>query len=156
MYHLSWLLFGCMLFWWMLFCWLLFCSINKKESRWYLLIIIKNYMRKYSRWLSKLLENSKLALVCCSDELRGWVSNDSPNSERCTSTSPFHSLELTGNFLVTVNYENGCVWAQIGTTPTVTRKLQVNSNGRMERLMCNFPLMGYYCSPNLSIHQNST
>ena len=39
---------------------------------------------------------------------------------------------------------------------TVTRKLQVNSNGRMERLMCNFHLTGYYCSPNLSIHQNST
>ena len=27
---------------------------------------------------SKLLENSKLALMCCSDELRGWVSNNSP------------------------------------------------------------------------------
>ena len=39
---------------------------------------------------------------------------------------------------------------------TVTRKLPVNSNGRMERLLCNFHLMGYYCSPNLSIHQNST
>ena len=34
----------------------------------------------------KLLENSKLALVSCSYELRGWVS---PNSESCTSTSPF-------------------------------------------------------------------
>ena len=33
---------------------------------------------------------------------------------------------------------------------------QVNSNGRIERLMCNFHLMGYYCSPNLSSHQNST
>jgi hypothetical protein len=51
----------------------------------------------------KLLENSKLALLCCSDELRGWVSNNSPNSESCTSTSPFHPLELTGNFLVTVD-----------------------------------------------------
>ena len=50
----------------------------------------------------KSLENSKSALVCCSDELRGWVSNNSPNSESCTSTSPFHPLELTGNFLVTV------------------------------------------------------
>ena len=39
---------------------------------------------------------------------------------------------------------------------TVTRKLPVNSNGRMERLMCNFHYLGYYCSPNLSIHQNST
>ena len=38
---------------------------------------------------SKLLENSKLALVCCSDEWRGWVSSNSPNSESCTSTSPF-------------------------------------------------------------------
>ena len=37
----------------------------------------------------KSLENSKLALVCCSDEWRGWVSSDSPNSESCTSTSPF-------------------------------------------------------------------
>ena len=26
----------------------------------------------------------------------------------------------------------------------------------MERLMCNFHYLGYYCSPNLSIHQNST
>jgi hypothetical protein len=25
----------------------------------------------------------------------------------------------------------------------------------MERLMCNFHYLGYYCSPNLSIHQNS-
>ena len=40
--------------------------------------------------------------------------------------------------------------------PTVTRKFPVNSNGRMERLMCNFHLMGYYCSLNLSSHQNST
>ena len=37
----------------------------------------------------KLLENSKLALVSCSDELRGWVSSNSPDSESCTSTSPF-------------------------------------------------------------------
>ena len=37
----------------------------------------------------KLLENSKLPLVCCSDEWRGWVSINSPNSESCTSTSPF-------------------------------------------------------------------
>ena len=40
--------------------------------------------------------------MCCSDEWRGWVSNNSPNSESCSSTSPFHPLELTGNFLVTV------------------------------------------------------
>ena len=39
---------------------------------------------------------------------------------------------------------------------TDTRKFPVNSNGRMERLMCNFHYLGYYCSPNLSIHQNST
>ena len=39
---------------------------------------------------------------------------------------------------------------------TVTRKFPVNSNGRMERLMCNFLYLGYYSSPNLSIHQNST
>ena len=39
---------------------------------------------------------------------------------------------------------------------TVTRKFPVNSNGRIERLMCNFHYLGYYCSPNLSIHQNST
>ena len=37
---------------------------------------------------------------------------------------------------------------------TVTRKLPVNSNGRMERLMCKLHLMGYYCSLNLSSHQN--
>ena len=37
----------------------------------------------------KLLENSKLALVCCSDEWRGWVRSNSPNIESCTSTSPF-------------------------------------------------------------------
>ena len=37
---------------------------------------------------AKLLENSKLALVCCSDEWRGWVSSNSPNSESCT----FHQL----------------------------------------------------------------
>ena len=39
---------------------------------------------------------------------------------------------------------------------TVTRKFPVNSNGRMERLMCNFHYLGYYCSPNLSNHQNRT
>ena len=39
---------------------------------------------------------------------------------------------------------------------TITRKLPVNSNGRMERLIYNFHLMGYYCSPNFSSHQNST
>ena len=39
---------------------------------------------------------------------------------------------------------------------TVTRKFPVNSNGIMERLMCNFHYLSYYCSPNLSIHQNST
>ena len=54
--------------------------------------------------LSKSLENSKLALVCCSDELRGWVSSNRLNSESCTATSPYHPLELTGNFLVTVRY----------------------------------------------------
>ena len=52
---------------------------------------------------AKLLENSKLALVCCSDELRGWVSSNRLNSESCTATSPYHPLELTGNFLVTVS-----------------------------------------------------
>ena len=40
--------------------------------------------------------------MCCSDEFRGWVSNNSPKSESCTSTSPCNPLELTGNFLVTV------------------------------------------------------
>ena len=47
----------------------------------------------------KSLENSKSALVCCSDEWRGWVSNNSTNGESCTSTS-IHPLELTRNFLV--------------------------------------------------------
>ena len=50
------------------------------------------------------------------------------------------------------------IWYHISliSTPLTTRKLPVNSNGRMERLMCNFHYLGYYCSPNLSIHQNST
>ena len=39
---------------------------------------------------------------------------------------------------------------------TVTRKFPVSSNGCMERLKCNFYSFGYYCTPNLSIHQNST
>ena len=52
---------------------------------------------------SKLLENSKLALVCCSDEWRGWVSSNRPSSESSTATSPYHPLELTGSFLVTVH-----------------------------------------------------
>ena len=38
-------------------------------------------MRNVAKWLfliyAKLLENSKLALVCCSDEWRGWVSSNS-------------------------------------------------------------------------------
>ena len=33
---------------------------------------------------------------------RNWVSNHSPNSKSCTSTSPCNSLQVTGNFLVTV------------------------------------------------------
>ena len=57
---------------------------------------------KWPKWL----ENSKWALVCCSDEWRGWVCNNIPESKNCVSTSPhvlsFHPLELTGNFLVTV------------------------------------------------------
>ena len=52
--------------------------------------------------IPKLLENSNLALVCCCDEWRGWVGSKSPNSESCTATSPYHSFQLTGNFLVTV------------------------------------------------------
>ena len=51
---------------------------------------------------TKSLENSKSALVCCSDELRGWVSNNSPKGESCTSTSQCNPLDLTGNFQVTV------------------------------------------------------
>ena len=39
---------------------------------------------------------------------------------------------------------------------TVNRKFPVNSNGRMERLRCNFHYLEYYCSSNLSIHQNRT
>jgi hypothetical protein len=39
---------------------------------------------------------------------------------------------------------------------TVTRKFPFNSYGRMKTLMWNFHYLGYYCSPNLSIHQNST
>ena len=39
---------------------------------------------------------------------------------------------------------------------TVTRKFPVSSNGWKERLKHNFYSLGYYCTPNLSIHQNST
>ena len=39
---------------------------------------------------------------------------------------------------------------------TVTRKFPVSSNGWIERLKRNFYSLGYYCTPNLSIHQNST
>ena len=54
--------------------------------------ICRKFIRRALRFptlLAKLLENSKLALVCCSDEWRGWVSSNSPNSESCTPTSPF-------------------------------------------------------------------
>ena len=51
---------------------------------------------------AKSLENSKSALVCCSDEWRGLVSNNSPSSESYTSTSPCNPLDLTENFQVTV------------------------------------------------------
>ena len=61
-------------------------------------IILANWRTTYP----KSLENSKLALVCCSDELRGWVSSNRSNSASCTATSPYRPLELTGNFLVTV------------------------------------------------------
>ena len=61
-------------------------------------IILANWRTTYP----KSLENSKLALVCCSDELRGWVSSNRSNSESCTATSPYRPLELTENFLVTV------------------------------------------------------
>ena len=33
---------------------------------------------------------------------------------------------------------------------------QLTLMDEMERLMCNFHYLGYYCSPNLSIHQNSS
>ena len=39
---------------------------------------------------------------------------------------------------------------------TVTRKFPVSFNGWKERLKRNFYSLGYYCTPNLSIHQNST
>jgi len=44
---------------------------------------------------SKSLENSKSAFVCCSDELRGWVCNNSPKSKNCVSTSQYSSSDLT-------------------------------------------------------------
>ena len=43
---------------------------------------------------AKSLEKSKSALVCCSDEWRVWVSNNSPYSESCKSTSPCNPLEF--------------------------------------------------------------
>ena len=41
------------------------------------------------------LENSKSAFVCCSDELRGWVCNNSSKSKNCVSTSPYSSSDST-------------------------------------------------------------
>ena len=44
--------------------------------------------------------------------------------------------------------------------PRIRAQLLENSQltlmDEMERLMSNFHYLGYYCSPNLSIHQNST
>ena len=49
----------------------------------------ENLKKPPSKVAPKSLENSKLALVCCSDEWSGWVSSNSPNNESYTSTSPF-------------------------------------------------------------------
>ena len=50
----------------------------------------------YTSWVKpKSLENSKSAFVCCSDELRGWVCNNSPKSKNCVSTSPYSSSDST-------------------------------------------------------------
>ena len=52
------------------------------------------YISRAVRYFSKSLENSKSAFVCCSDELRGWVCNNSPKSKNCVSTS-YSSSDLT-------------------------------------------------------------
>ena len=39
--------------------------------------------------------------------------------------------------------------------PQLLENSQLTLMDEMERLMCNFHYLGYYCSPNLSIHQNS-
>ena len=41
-------------------------------------------------------------------------------------------------------------------SPQLLEKFPVSSNGCMERLKRNFYSLGYHCTPNLSIHQNST
>ena len=64
--------------------------------------------------------------------------------------------EVKDNFIVQLTLQLFSILSEALAISTVTRKLPVNSNGRMEMLMCNFHLMGYYCPPNLSIHQNST
>ena len=46
-------------------------------------------IRPTSTFPSKSLENSKLALVCCSDEWRGLVSSNSPSSK--VAYQPLHS-----------------------------------------------------------------
>ena len=83
--------------------------------------------------------------------ISGWIFGDYieqlPNTYFSETRLIFlQASEFSGEYKTQKNYENG----------TVTRKLPVNSNGRMERLMCNFHYLGYYCSPNLSIHQNRT
>ena len=83
------------------------------------------------RFLSKSLENSKSALVCCSDELRGWVSNNSPNSESCTSTYPCHPLELTGNFLVPVQKTLAQLKSDIGNFISGKETLEYTAIGRI-------------------------
>ena len=40
--------------------------------------------------------------------------------------------------------------------PQLLENYQLTLMDCMERLMCNFHYLGYYCSPNLFIHQNNT
>ena len=51
----------------------------------------------------------------------------------------------------------GFAQAQVHTVHSTSAEIrQLTLMDEMERLMCNFHYWGYYCSPNLFIHQNST
>ena len=63
----------------------------------------------YSSFYPKSLENSKSAFVCCSDELRGWVCNNSPKSKNCVSTSQYSSSDSTTGSNVYRYYEHICI-----------------------------------------------
>ena len=95
-------------------------------------------------------------------QLSECLSSHTSEADR-TSCEPIATIQNLEN---RDNYRNGiftspdqvlvnrCSGKEVHVFYTVTRKLPVNSNGRMERLMFNFHLTGYYCSPKLSSHQS--